>query len=49
MTPMEAWKVVHQLARAAPVIGDVGDARDEALEVLKKVAESAEKSKPKHQ
>lgn len=49
MTPIEAWNVVHQLARAAPVIGDVGDARDEALDVLKGLAEAAEKPKPKRQ
>ena len=49
MTPMEAWKVVHQLARAAPVVGNVGDARDEALEVLKQLAEVAEKPKSKRQ
>lgn len=47
MTPMEAFKVVQQLARAAPVIGDVGDARDEALAVLRLLAEAAEKTKPK--
>jgi len=59
MTPVEAWKVVHQIARTAPVPGDVGDARDEALEILRQLAETevrnekkqaaTEKPKSKHQ
>lgn len=40
----DAFEIVYQLSRAAPVVGDVGDRRDEALEVIKKLIADAEKA-----
>lgn len=39
MTPKEAYDFIYRLVRNCPVIGDVGDTRDEALKVLKKFTE----------
>jgi len=39
MTPSEAYEIVYQLARMTAVNADVGEKRDEALRVLKKLAE----------
>lgn len=48
MTTKEAFDIVHQLARAAPVNGDVGDKRDEALAVIKNMMEQANEPDPSH-
>lgn len=47
MKKEEAFNIVHQLARMAQVNGDVGDKRDEALDILKELAipEKDEKEK----
>lgn len=37
MTASEAYQIIHQLARMTAVNADVGDKRDEALIVLKKL------------
>ncbi len=47
MDAKEAFSIITQLARAAPVIGDVGDKRDEALAILEKLV-NPEKPKTKH-
>lgn len=35
MSPKEAYEIVYQLSRATAVNAEIGDKRDEALEVLK--------------
>ncbi len=42
MSAVNAFEIIKQLSRAAPVSGDVGDKRDEALAVLKKLVDREE-------
>lgn len=37
----EAFDITYQLARAAPVNGEIGDKRDQALAMLKKLVDDA--------
>ena len=41
MTPKEAFEIVYQLSRAAQVSGDIGDKRDTALAMIKKLVDDA--------
>ena len=42
MTPQEAYEILYQLSRATPVVGDVGDKREEALAIIKKLIDKDE-------
>ena len=42
MTSTEAYELIHQLARIAAVNGDIGDKRDEALSVLKRMVDKGQ-------
>lgn len=44
MNAQEAYELIYQLARATPVNGDIGDKREEALEVIRKLIADAEKT-----
>ncbi len=45
MTPTEAYDLIYRLARMTAVNGEVGDKRDQALAVMKKLTEKGEKGK----
>jgi len=42
MPDKEAYEIVYQLSRMAQVNADIGDKRDEALSVLKKLVDKTE-------
>jgi len=45
MKPEQAYEIIYQLARAASVNGEVGDKRDEALKIAKKLMVSKKDKK----